>query len=96
MYYKKLGYINSPTRGQNALDLLLTTNEYLIDNISMTDDYSSCVKSDHKDIISGMNLCRKVIIPIKSMVHNYKNCDFDLPPCYFERSSIVRSCQKCK
>lgn len=25
--------VNSPTRGQNILDLLLTTNEYLIDNI---------------------------------------------------------------
>ena len=65
--------VNSPTRGQNVLDLLLTTNEYLIDNISVTDDNSSCVKSDHKAITSDINLCRKVIKPIKRMVYNYKN-----------------------
>jgi hypothetical protein len=29
--------VNSPTRGQNLLDLLSTTNEYLIDNITVTD-----------------------------------------------------------
>ena len=50
-------------------------NEYLIDNISVTDDDSSCVKSDHKAITSDINLCREVIKPIKRMV--YKNGDFD-------------------
>ena len=50
--------VNSPARGQNVLDLLLTTNEYLIDNISVTDDDSSCVKSDHKAITSDINLRR--------------------------------------
>ena len=69
--------VNSPTRGQNVLDLLLTTNEYLIDNISVTDVDSSCVKSDHKAITSNINLRRKVIKPIKRMVYNYKNGDFD-------------------
>ena len=52
--------VNSPTRGQNILDLLLTTNEYLIDNITVTDDDSTCVKSDHKAITSDINLIRKV------------------------------------
>ena len=69
--------VNSPTRGQNVLDLLLKTNEYLIDNISVTDDDSSCVKSDHKAITSDINLRRKVIKPIKRMIYNYKIGDFD-------------------
>ena len=34
--------VNSPTRGQNLLDLLFKTNEYLIDNITVTDDDSVC------------------------------------------------------
>ena len=35
------------------------------------------VKSDHKANTSDINLRRKVIKPIKRMVYNYKNCDFD-------------------
>ena len=69
--------VNSPTRGQNILDLLLTTNVYLIDNITVTDDDSTCVKSDHKAITSDINLIRKVSKPVKRMVYNYKNGDFD-------------------
>ena len=42
--------VNSPTRGQNVLDLLLTSNEYLIDNISVTDEDSTSLKSYHKAI----------------------------------------------
>ena len=69
--------INSPTRGQNVLDLLLTTNEYLIDHISVTDDDSTCVKSDHKAITADIKHLKKVNKPIKRMVYNYKNGDFD-------------------
>ena len=69
--------INSPIRGQNVLDLLLTTNEYLIDHISVTDDDSTCVKSDNKAITADIKLLRKVNKPIKRMVYNYKNGDFD-------------------
>ncbi len=69
--------VNSPTRGQNVLDLLLTTNEYLIDNISVTDDDSTCLKSDHKAITSDINLRRKINKPTKRLVYNYKNGDFD-------------------
>ena len=69
--------INSPTRGQNVLDLLLTTNEYLIDHISVTDDDYTCVKSDHKAITADIKHLRKVNKPIKRMVYNYKNGDFD-------------------
>ena len=42
----------------------------------MTDD-DSCVQSDHKPITSDIILRRKVIKPIKRMVYNYKNGDFD-------------------
>ena len=60
--------INSPTRGQNILDLLLT-NEYLIDHISVTDDDSICVKPDHKAITTDIKLIGKVNKPIKLMVY---------------------------
>jgi hypothetical protein len=69
--------VNSPTRCQNVLDLLLTTNEYLIDNISVTHDDSTCLKSDHKAITSDINLRRKINKPTKRLVYNYKNGDFD-------------------
>lgn len=50
--------LNSPTRGKNVLDLLLITNEYLIDAITstVTDDDSTCAKSDHEAITSDINL----------------------------------------
>jgi hypothetical protein len=69
--------VNSPTRGQNLLDLILTTNEYLIDNISVTDDDSVCLKSDHKAITSDISLIRKMPKPVKRLVYNYKNGNFD-------------------
>jgi hypothetical protein len=69
--------VNSPTRGQNLLDLLFTTNEYLIDNITVTDDDSVCLKSDHKAITADINLNRKVKQSVKRMVYNYKKGDFN-------------------
>ena len=72
-----LQLVNSATHGQNLLHLLPTMNEYLIDNISVTDDDSVCLKSDHKAITSDINLIRKLSKPVKRMVYNYKNGDFD-------------------
>ena len=51
--------IDSPTRGKNVLDLILTTNEYLINNITVTDEESVSLKSDHKPITADINIIRK-------------------------------------
>lgn len=69
--------VNSQTRGQNTIDLLLTTNEYLIDNINVTDDDSVSLKSDHKAITLDVNLNRKPKLLTKRLVYNYKKGDFD-------------------
>ena len=43
----------------------------------MTDDDSVCLKSDHKAITSDISLIRKMPKPVKRLVYNYKNGNFD-------------------
>ena len=69
--------INAPTRGHNLIDLLLTTNEYLISNITVTDDDSVCLKSDHKAITADINVNIKVKKQAKRTVDNYAKDDFN-------------------
>ena len=71
--------INAPTRGHNLIDLLLTTNEYLISNFTVTDDDSVCLKSDHKAITADINVNMKVKKQAKRTVYNYAKCDFKSP-----------------
>ena len=54
-----LQLVTSPTRGSNILDLVLTTNEYLVENIKTTDDEAVSLKSDHKSIMFDVLLNHK-------------------------------------
>ena len=66
-----------PTRGHNLIGLLLTTNEYLISKITVTDDDSVCLKSDHKAITVDINVNMKVKKQAKRTVYNYAKGDFN-------------------
>jgi hypothetical protein len=48
--------VNAPTRGSNLLDLVLTTNEYMIDNVEVTDDEAVSIYSDHNAITFDVTL----------------------------------------
>ena len=69
--------IDSPTRGKNVLDLILTTNEYLINNITVTDEESVSLKSDHKAITADINIIKKFKKPEKRSVYDYAKGDFN-------------------
>ena len=60
-----------------VLDLILTTNEYLINNITVTDEESVSLKSDHKAITADINIIRKFKKPEKRSVYDYGKGDFN-------------------
>jgi hypothetical protein len=69
--------IDSPTRGKNVLDLILTINEYLINNMTVTDEESVILKSDHKAITADINIIRKFKKHEKRSVYDYAKGDFN-------------------
>ena len=71
-----LQLVTSPTRGSNILDLVLTTNEYLVENIETTDDEAVSLKSDHKSIMFDVLLNHKPKFAAKRKIYNYNKGDF--------------------
>ena len=73
-----LQLVTSPTRGSNILDLVLTTNEYLIvvENIETTDDEAVSLKSDHKSIMFDVLFNHKPKFAAKRKVYNFNKGDF--------------------
>ena len=68
--------VNLPTRGSNIPDLILTTNENLVENIEITDDEAVSLSSDHKAIVFDIILRRKPKKLPKRTVYNYNKGDF--------------------
>ena len=68
--------VNLPTRGSSTLDLILTTNENLVENIEVTDDEAVSLQSDHKAIVFDLHLHRKPKKPSTKTVYNYNKGDF--------------------
>ena len=68
--------INSPTRGNNLIDLVLTTNEHLTDNFEVTDDDSISLPSDHKAIFFDLKLHQQPKQSSERVVYNYAKGDF--------------------
>jgi hypothetical protein len=71
-----LQLVTSPTRGSNILDLVLTNNEYLVENIETTDDEAVSLKSDHKSIMFDVLLDHKPKFAAKRKIYNYNRGDF--------------------
>ena len=63
--------MTSPTRGQNNLDLFLTTNPTLVDNVSITPGLS-----DHGIVLTQVNVKPKIIKQVLLNIHSYKKADW--------------------
>ena len=74
--FSYLQMINSPTRGNNLIDLVLTTNEHLTDNFEVTDDDSISLPSDHKAIFFDLKLHQQPKQSSERVVYNYAKGDF--------------------
>ena len=64
--------VTSPTRGQNILDLFLTTNPTLVDNVSITPGLS-----DHDIVLIQVNVKPEVLKQVPRNIHLYKKADWD-------------------
>ena len=64
--------MTSPTRGQNILDLFLTTNHTLVDNVSITPGFS-----DHDIVPIQVNVKPEVLKQVPRNIHLYKEADWD-------------------
>ena len=64
--------MTSPTRGQNILDLFLTTNPTLVDNVSITPGLS-----DHDVVLIQVNVKPEVLKQVPRNIHLYKKADWD-------------------
>lgn len=75
--YNYIQLVQSPTRGNNIIDLVLTTNEHLIDNIEVTSDDCISLHSDHNALIFNLCLYREPKQSVNRVVYNYARGDFD-------------------
>ena len=64
--------MTSPTRGQNILDLFLTTNPTLVDNVSITPGLS-----DRDTVLIQVNVKPEVLKQVPRNIHLYKKTDWD-------------------
>ena len=64
--------MTSPTRGQNILDLFLTTNPTLVDNVSI-----SPALSDHDIVLNQVNVKPEVLKQVPRNIHLSKKSDWD-------------------
>ena len=64
--------MTSPTRGQTILDLFLTTNPTLLDNVSITP-----VLSDHDIVLIQVDVKPGVLTQAPRNIHLYKKSDWD-------------------
>ena len=64
--------MTSPTRGQNILDLFLTTNPTLVDNVSITPGLS-----DHDIVLIQVNVKPEVLKQVPRNIHLCKKADWD-------------------
>ena len=64
--------MTSPTRGQNILDLFLTSNPTLVDNVSITPGLS-----DHNIVLIQVNVKPEVLKQVPRNIHLYKKADWD-------------------
>ena len=64
--------VTSPTRGQNVLDLFLTTNPTLVDNVSIIQGLS-----DHDIVLIQVNVKPEVLKQVPRNIHLYKKADWD-------------------
>lgn len=81
--------VESPTRDQNILDLVLSNNPDVIGNISV-DLYG--LPSDHKSIYFEFSLSPMMINTPVNMVYDYKNADFDSLRDYLSSKTIDLTC----
>ena len=63
--------MTSPTRGQNILDLFLTTNPTLVDNVFITPGLS-----DHDIVLTQVNVKSEVLKQVPRNIHIYKKADW--------------------
>ena len=64
--------MTSPTRGQNTLDLFLTTNPTLVDNVSITPGFS-----DHDIVLTQVNVKPEVLKQVPRNIHLYMKAGWD-------------------
>ena len=64
--------VTSPTLGQNILDLFLTTNPTLMDNVSITPGLS-----DHDIVLIQVNVKSEVLKQVPRNIYLYKKADWD-------------------
>ena len=64
--------MTSPTRGHNILDLFLTTNPTLVDNVSFTPGLS-----DHDIVLTVVNVKPEVLKQVPRIIHLYEKADWD-------------------
>ena len=64
--------MNSPTRGQNILDLFFTTNPTLVGNVSITPGLT-----DHDIVLTLVNVLSRVLKNVPRNIHLYKKADWD-------------------
>ena len=64
--------VTSPTRGQNILDLFLTTNPTLVDNVSITPGLS-----DHDIVLIQVNVKPEVLKQVHRNIYLYKKANWD-------------------
>ena len=64
--------VTSPTRGQNGLDLFLTTNPTLVDNVSITQGLS-----ENDIVLIQVNVKPEVLKQVPRNIHLYKKTDWD-------------------
>ena len=63
--------VTSPTRGQNILDLFLTTNPILVDSVSITPGLS-----DHDIVLIQVNVKPEVLKQVPRNIYLYKKADY--------------------
>ena len=63
--------MTSRTQGQNILDLFLTTNPTLVDNVSITPGLP-----DHDIVLTQVNVKPEVLKQVPCNIHLYKKADW--------------------
>ena len=64
--------MTSPTRGQNILDLFLTTYPTLVDNVFITPGLS-----EYDIVLTQVNVKPEVLKQVPRDIHLYKTADWD-------------------
>ena len=64
--------MTSPTRGKSILDLFITTNPTIVDNVSITPGLS-----DHDIVLTKSNFKPEVLKQVPRNIHLYKKADWE-------------------